>query len=158
MFWVALLIFLVSDVNYRSALLQHASSHDSINLGADRSDGVHGGVLCKCEEREVYSRKKKKISLFMCPTSQLLFQSSPPPLSAPPPPAPSSEKGPAALLRGSLVLLWLTPSTAAPPPGCFTHNLRGPCRISFKSRARIIVWTRKCISALSCSSSCHSAS
>lgn len=73
-----------ADVNFQPILLLHASSHDSINLGADRSDGVHGGVLCKCEEREVYSRKKKKkIALFMCPTSQLLFQSSlcPPSLS-----------------------------------------------------------------------------
>lgn len=95
-------------------------------------------------------KKGKKIALFMCPTSQLLFQSS----RLPPP----SEKGPAALLRGSLVLVWLTPSTAASPLGGFTHNLGGPCRISFKSRAQIIVWTRKCISALSCSSSCHSAS
>lgn len=46
---------------------------------------VHGRVLCKCEEREVYSRKKK-ISLFMCPTSQLLFQSPSP--SPPPHPSP----------------------------------------------------------------------
>lgn len=143
-----------AEMNKQPIPLLHASSHDSKNLGADRSDGVHGGVLCKCEEREVYSRKKK-ITLFMCPTSQLLFQSSPPPPSPAPPP---SEKGPAALLRGSLVLVWLTPSSAAPPPGGFTHNLGGPCRISFKSRAQIIVWTRKCISALSCSSSCHSAS
>lgn len=46
---------------------------------------VHGRVLCKCEEREVYSRKKK-ITLFMCPTSQLLFQSPSP--SPPPHPSP----------------------------------------------------------------------
>lgn len=65
-------------VNYWPIPLLHASSHDSINLGADRSDGAHGRVLCKCDEREVYSRKKKKIALFMCPTSQLLFQSSAP--------------------------------------------------------------------------------
>lgn len=136
-------------VNYWPIPLLHASSHDSINLGADRSDGAHGRVLCKCDEREVYSRKKKKNRfIYVSYISTSISIISPPP----------SEKGPAALLRGSLVLVWLTPSTAAPPPGCFTHNLGGPCRISFKSRAQIIVWTRKCISALSCSSSCHSAS
>lgn len=46
---------------------------------------VHVRVLCKCKEREVYSRKKK-ITLFMCPTSQLLFQSPSP--SPPPHPSP----------------------------------------------------------------------
>lgn len=55
-----------ADMNKQPIPLLHASSHDSRNLGADRSDGVHGGVLCKCEEREVYSRKKKKKSLYLC--------------------------------------------------------------------------------------------
>lgn len=54
-----------ADVNYQPILLLHASSHDSINLGADRSDGVHGRVLCKCEEREVYSREKKNKKRFI---------------------------------------------------------------------------------------------
>lgn len=42
-------------------------------------------------------QERKKITLFTCPTSQLLFQSYTP---LPPP-----KKGPAALLRGSLVLV-----------------------------------------------------
>lgn len=88
-----------ADVNYQPILPLHASSHDSINLGADRSDGVHGGVLCKCEEREVYSRKKKKKNRFI----YVSYISTS--ISIIPVPPPPSQKGPAALLRGSLVLV-----------------------------------------------------
>ena len=84
-------------MNYWPIPLLHASSHDSINLGADRSDGAHGRVLCKCDEREVYSRKKKKKNRFI----YVSYISTSISIISPPP----SEKGPAALLRGSLVLV-----------------------------------------------------
>lgn len=87
-------------MKYWPIVLLHASSHDSINLGADRSDGVHGRVLCKCEERECIPGKKKKKTLYLC-VLHLNFYFN----HSPPPPPPPSEKEPAALLRGSLVLL-----------------------------------------------------
>lgn len=149
-----------AKMNKQPIPLLHASSHDSRNLRADRSDGVHGGVLCKCEEKEVYSRKKK--SLYLCVLHLNFYFNHPrhrPPLLPPREGTRSfapGQSGPS--VTDALLCRRRRPPTPPPPPGGFTLNLGGPCRISFKSRAQIIVWTRKCISALSCSSSCHSAS
>ena len=64
-----------TDGNYKQIPPLHASPHDSLNLWADSSDGVHGGVLCKCEGGVFQENRKIALS-----TSQLLFQSSNPSL------------------------------------------------------------------------------
>lgn len=137
-----------ADVNCQPILVLYASPHDSISVGLIEVMVCVVEYYVNVRRGKCIPQEKKSHFIYM---SYISTSISINPVHPPP-----SVKGPAALLGGSLVLMWLTPSTAASPPGGFAHNLGGPCRISFKSRTQIIVWTRKCISALSCSSSCHS--